>query len=183
MHSFNARRPAVLLGALCLVPGGAALAAGSSPTSAKTTISIKGGPSFQVNAYVKDSVHFVPGTVTVRSGTTVTMSNASRDPHTLSIVKASDLPRTQQQLDNCAICNTLSRAHGVDPNGPPPTGPPPKLLVDVGAAGFDAPGDSIFVGPKGRGSTVTFRVSAKPGAVLHFMCIIHPWMQGRLLVK
>ncbi len=183
MHSFISRRGlAILLGALCLISAGTALAASNAPSRAK--IAIKGVGSFKPNAYVKDSVHFVvPGPVTIRSGGTVTLSNTTMDPHTLSLVKKSDQPRTIAQVNNCAICNTIARSHGVDPNGPPPMGPPPKPLVDVGGPGFDTPGDSIFIGPKGHGSTVSFKVAAKPGTTLYFMCIIHPWMQGRFTVK
>jgi hypothetical protein len=38
------------------------------------------------------------------------------------------------------------------------------------------------VGPKGSGSTVKFKVTAKAGTTLHYLCIIHPWMQGRFRV-
>ncbi len=183
MYSLVSRRGrAVLIGALCVIPAGAALAAGQAPS--KVTIAIKGGSSFKPNGYIKDDVHFVlSGAVSIRSGGTVTLRNQSMDPHTLSLVRASDVPRKITQVENCTICNTLSLAHGVDPNGPPPMGPPPKPLVDVGSPGFDVPGDSIFVGPKGHGSTVSFKVTAKPGTTLHFMCIIHAWMQGTLTVK
>jgi hypothetical protein len=39
------------------------------------------------------------------------------------------------------------------------------------------------IGPKGHGSTVTFKVTARPGTILNFICAVHPWMQGRFLVK
>ena len=44
-------------------------------------------------------------------------------------------------------------------------------------------GDSVVIGPKGRGGPVTFKVTAHPGTVLSFICAFHPWMQGRFLVK
>jgi len=183
MHSFSSRRrQAALLGALCLVPAGAALAA--TVSTSKVTVRINGKASFKANAFIKDDVHFLTtGPVTIQSGGTVTLSNSSMDPHTFSLVKSSDVPRKIAQIDKCKICNTLSLAHGVDPNGPPPMGPPPHPLVNVGGPGFDTPGDSIFVGPKGHGSTVSFKVTAKPGTTLSFICIIHPWMDGRLIVK
>jgi plastocyanin len=173
---------AAAIGAVSLAVGGSALAAAvGSPSKAKITI--RGGESFKPNAFIRDTQRYVPGTTPIRSGGTVTMTNATDEPHTLSIVKSGDLPRTVGQVNNCSVCADITRAHGVDPNGPPPGGPPPNLVVDVGGTGFDQPGDSIFVGPKGSGSTVRFNVTAKAGTTLHYLCIIHPWMQGSLKVK
>jgi len=186
MQLSNARRALALamLGAALVVLAGSALAASSKGNgSGKAKIVIKGGASFKRNAYIKDSVHFVAGTVTVRSGGTVTLTNASKDPHTLSIVKQSQLPRTTSQIENCGVCGDLAKAHGVNPEGPPSSGPPPIPLVNVGPVGFDQSGDSVFIGPKGPGGQVILKVTAPSGTTLNFMCIIHPWMQGRILVK
>jgi plastocyanin len=186
MQLSNVRRALALamLGPALVVLTGSALAASSKGNgSGKAKIVIKGGASFKRNAYIKDSVHFVPGTVTVRSGGTVTLTNTGEDPHTLSIVKQSQLPHTISQVENCGICGELTKAHGVNPEGPPPSGPPPIPLVNVGPVGFDQPGDSVFIGPKGPGGQVIFKVTAASGTTLNFMCIIHPWMQGRILVK
>ena len=191
MRSWNWRRTLLtaLLGAAFLAVAGSAVAArgkghakgGKRPAKAKVVI--KGGESFKPNAYLKISFHFVPGTVPIRSGGTLTLANDTTDPHTLSIVEQSQLPRTFNQVEHCEICGAIAKSHGVNPEGPPPSGPPPIPLVNVGAAGFDTPGDSIFIGPKGHGGQVTFKVTARPGTILNFMCIIHPWMQGRFLVK
>jgi len=192
MQSSNTRRPlALAIGVVVLlVLAGSALAApgkgrgsGKGKGSGRATIVVKGGASFKRNAYIKDSVHFVAGTVTVRSGGTVTITNTTEDPHTLSIVKRSQLPSTIAQIENCGVCGELAKAHGVNPEGPPPSGPPPIPLVNVGPVGFDQAGDSVFIGPKGPGGRVTFNVTAPAGTTLNFMCIIHPWMQGRILVK
>ena len=184
MRSWNLRRTLVtaLLGAAFLAVAGSAIAAGGKgPAKAKEVI--KGGASFKPNAYIKDAVHFGAGTVAVRSGGQVTLTNTTTDPHTFSIVPRSQLPRTIKQVENCSVCGTIAKTHGVNPEGPPPEGPPPIPLVNIGPPGFDQPGDSIFVGPKGPGGQVTFKVTARPGTILNFMCIIHPWMQGRILVK
>lgn len=29
---------------------------------------------------------------------------------------------------------------------------------------------------------VTLTVTAKPGATLYFMCVVHPWMQAKIIV-
>jgi plastocyanin len=185
MHSLTSRRGrgGILFVALLLISAATAVAAGTAPSKAAVTIT--GGSTFKANEFVKDTVHYGPGTTTVRSGATITVNNrgAEPDPHTFSLVKKSDVPRTSHQAFNCKICEAITRAHGVDPNGPPPKGPPPIPLVNVGAPGFDVPGDSIFIGPKGHGGKVSFKVSAKKGTTLYFICIIHPWMQGKLVVK
>jgi plastocyanin len=185
MQSSNSRHALALavLGAALLILAASALAAGKGKGAANAKIVIKGGSTFKANAYIKDSVHFVAGTTTVRSGGTVTLTNTSEDPHTFSIVKQSQLPRSVAQVENCGICGELAKAHGVNPEGPPSSGPPPIPLVNVGPAGFNQPGDSVFVGPKGPGGRLTFKVTAPAGTTLNFMCIIHPWMQGRILVK
>jgi hypothetical protein len=169
---------AAVVGA-CAAVAVPALAA-SPPKHAKLVA--KGGESFKPNAYTKDSQHWVPGTVVIRAGGTLTVSNktTSGEPHTFSIVKKSDVPRTLNQVFNCAICNTIALSHGVNPNGPPPNGPPPITTVDVNNDGFNEPGDSQFVPPHG---TVHVQITAKRGTTLYFICIIHPWMQGVVKVK
>ena len=184
MQSLRPRRllAAAAVGAVALGVAGSALgAAGGAPSKAK--IAIRGGESFKPNAFVIDTQRYVPGTTPIRSGGTVTMTNATREPHTLSIVKRGDLPRTIGQVNNCRVCASITQSHGVDPNGPPPEGPPPNPVVDTGGKGFDQAGDSIFVGPKGSGSTVSFKVTARAGTTLPYICIIHPWMQGSLKVE
>ena len=57
---------------------------------------------------------------------------------------------------------------------------PAEMERHVGAAGFDQPGDSIFVAPHGK---MSFDVTAPAGTTLHFICAIHPWMQGRIRVR
>lgn len=142
----------------------------------KATLVIKGGSSFKINKYVKDSVHWTPGTVTIASGGSLTISNQSTDPdpHTFSIVKPSQLPKTDAQIENCEVCGQIAKAHGVNPSEPP-SGPPPVPTVDTGKDGFNEPGDSQAIGPH---QTLTLTITAKPGSKLSFMCAVHPWMQG-----
>jgi plastocyanin len=179
MQSWTSRR-VLAAGALgvVLATGGSALAAGGGPS--KATLVIKGGESFKTNAYIKSTLHFATGTVRVRSGATVTLLNTTGDPHTLSIVSPAQLPRTIGQVENCKVCKSIAKAHGVNPNEE--SGPPAHPLVNVGAPGFNQPGDSVIISPKGPHGKVTFKITAKPGTTLHFMCAIHPWMQGRFIV-
>jgi plastocyanin len=184
MHSWNSRRvlAAAVFGAALLSVAGSALGAGRKGP-AKAKIVIKGDESFKPNVYTKNTFHFVPGTVPIRSGGTVTLTNATADGHSLSIVTQSQLPRTIDQVNNCNACGAILNAHGINFEGPPTQGPPPHPVLNVGGAGFDTPGDSVVIGPKGRGGPVTFQVTARPGTILRFVCAFHPWMQGRFLVK
>ena len=185
MIAWKARRvlAAGAVGAALLALTGPAIGAGGKgPTKAK--VAIKGKDSFTPNAYLKFGEFFAPGTVTIRSGGTVTLTNGTDGPHTLSIVTKSQRPRTLEQVENCAVCGAILASHGINPEGPQTHGPPPHPIVDIGGAGFNAPGDSTVIGPKGRpGGRVTFKVTAPPGTTLNFICAIHPWMQGRFLVK
>jgi plastocyanin len=35
----------------------------------------------------------------------------------------------------------------------------------------------------GRDKTNTVKVTAKPGTTLYFLCAVHPWMQGKIVVE
>jgi plastocyanin len=184
MQSWSSRRKlaAAVFGAALLTVAGSALGAGGKgPATAR--IVIKGAESFKPNVYDKNTFHFEAGTVTIRSGGTVTLTNNTTDAHSLSIVTRAQLPRTINQINNCSVCGAILSSHGINLEGPPQHGPPPHRVVNVGGAGFDTSGDSVVIGPKGRGGPVTFKVTARPGTILRFMCAFHPWMQGRFLVK
>jgi hypothetical protein len=137
-----------VLGTVSLALAGSALGAGGKSKGkgkgpAKAKLVIKGTETFKRNAYIKDSVHFVAGTLAIRSGGTVTLTNTTDEPHTFSIVKPSQLPRTVKQIRECGVCREIAKSHGVNPEGPPLSGPPPIPLVNVGPEGFDESGDSI----------------------------------------
>lgn len=154
----------------------AAVPAFGAVAKKKATVKIVGGPTFKINRFASDTNRFAKDAYVIRTGGTLTIANKSGAPHTFSIVKRSQLPRTAKQINNCRVCEAIGAAHGVPPNG---DGPPTKLLVDVGNDGFDEPGDSIVVNPK---KTVKVKITAKAGTTLRFMCAIHPWMQAKLKV-
>jgi plastocyanin len=185
----NRRTPAALaavaaLGVSALAIGPAAAATKPKPKPAKNTIEARGTLKVKINGYIQDAQSFFPGTITVKPGTTITLRNKSAGgaPHSLSLLRKSALPKTGDEIMNCAACGPLMGAHQADPN----TGEVKVPVVDVGAPGFDTmgdaqnAGDSIFLPPQGK---VTFKVTAKKGSTLHFFCAIHPWMQGTIKVK
>jgi plastocyanin len=170
---------------LCLVVGatGVAVAAVPSSTTVKESQSLKMVP----NRYIQDGLRFNKDIYPVKSGGKVNFvfSVTSEGPHTLTIVNKKDLPRTAGAAFNCKICEKLGKAHGADPNSEAP----PKfqfLENGVGENGtppnLDRPGDSgVFMTNK-KGEKISFKVTAKKGKTLYFMCLIHPWMQGRIVV-
>ena len=156
------------------------------------TVTLKGTESFVANGHITADFRFSPGPLSVRSGETVTWQNTitAPDPHTISIVNASDLPTNVGQVFNCGapgtVCASILACHfpqGFAPGG----GPPPQVVLACGNAAngqLAAVGDSFLIPPPGFGpaalQTVIAKITAPPGTVLHYMCAIHPWMQGEI---
>jgi plastocyanin len=170
---------ATLVLALAVLGGTAAIAKAPKKAPKKTTIEMKGKTTVKRNKFIKDAVHFSPGKASIRSGGTLTLKNRSAEPHTFSIVKQSDVPKTPGKIFDCGspgtVCDTIFTALAPDPQGNPT-----KSVVDVGAAGIDQVGDTIVVDPK---KTQKVNVSASKGTTLHFICAFHAWMQGQLRVR
>jgi plastocyanin len=164
---------------------GVAVAANTAAAPRSVTVKQKFGLTLKPNRYLQDEMRFDKDVYTVKSGGKVVfeLTAPQEGPHTLSIVRAKDEPKTGAQLNHCKICEKLGQAHGADPNS---DAPPkfPYLENGVGQATpekIDRPGDSGISGDK-KGDKVTFTVTAKAGTTLHFMCLLHPWMQAQLKV-
>ena len=172
--------------ALCLTASGAGAAVaakkGPPPTHANVTAVQK--VAFKINRYVKDALRWNKDVYQLRSGGTLHVTNKANDgPHSFSVVKKSDLPRTLKQINQCSICQTIGQELGADPNS---DAPPAHLWAEDGVgqdtpANFDKPGDSAFIGPN-PGDSADLKVTAKKGTTLYFMCAIHPWMQAKVIV-
>ena len=179
----------VTVGALALtlaVGGSGAALAASSSAPARTTIKQRTGLAFKPNRYIKDKLRWNKDVYNVRSGGTlhVVASVLSEGPHTFTVVRKRDLPTRPRQLFTCKICAKLGAAHGADPNSPAP----PKFLFLENGKGqdtppkVDRPGDSAGIGFSKDDASVDLKVTAKKGTTLHFMCIVHPWMQAKVVV-
>jgi hypothetical protein len=166
---------------------GAAVAATDKPAPETATIKEKYSLKMEPNRYIQDDMRWAKDIYTVKSGGTVkvVLNKDQEGPHSFSVVRQKDLPKTADEAFNhCKPCKTLGEAHGADPNS---EGPPKFQYVENGKGQneppkLNKPGDSGITGPK-KGDTITFHVTAKAGKTLHFMCIIHPWMQAKLKVK
>jgi len=138
------------------------------------------------NRYILDGLRWNRDVYRVRSGGTLHVVNDApgEGPHTFTVVKKKDLPKTVKQTFNCEICNKLGAAHGADPN----SDAPPKFQYLENGVGqntppnVDRPGDSGVTGPGKKGESIDLHVTAKAGKTLHFMCLIHPWMQAKVIV-
>jgi plastocyanin len=147
-------------------------------------VDVKGLETFEANSLFLSNLRFTPENIKVDKGDKVTWSDVALTPvpHTITIVEAADLP---SNFAEAYICNWDKRILGFDGpclqfvdahGGIPPTTP----VVEVGRKGLDAPGDSIFLP---QTSSVSAQITAAPGSVLHYICIIHPWMQGSITVE
>jgi plastocyanin len=168
---FRAAALVVTVGGVAAVP---AIAATSAPS--KATLHTVGKPSFKINQYAQDGSHFDKSAVTIKSGGTLTVADKTGIPHTFTLVTKKQLPKSASQiLGDCKICDTIGAGHQLDANGNPTV-----LTVDPGNDGFNQSGDSQVIIPK---KSVKLKITAKKGTTLYYMCLIHPWMQGKLTVK
>jgi len=162
---------------VALVAGTAVAASKKAPK--KATITMKNPIKIKKNKYFQDGARFVPGSVVLASGGTLTLKNKGEAPHTFSIVAKKDVPKGTNGILSCGgpgtVCETIFTAHAFDQDGNPT-----KPVVDVGSPGIDQPGDSLAIAPK---STQKVNLSAKKGTRLYFICGIHAWMQGVIKVR
>jgi plastocyanin len=172
----------IVLTVVAILAGGS-IAGTKSPAA---VIKAVDGGKMVPNKYIQDEMHFAPGTINVKSGQSITFTFADRkqmDPHTLTIVKKSELPRTVAQVDTCNACETRASGHLKNPKAPPgPANGIVHWLLNVGQPGLDAPGDSVAIQQPGAHRSVTVVVSAPAGTTLYFLCAVHPWMQGKIVV-
>jgi plastocyanin len=155
----------------------------AAPAPSKATLKAVGKVEFKPNRYVKEGMRFDKDVLTIKSGGTLTLVDKTGAPHSFSLVKKGQVPRTMEQLQECfgpGPCDDLFVAHGaIDPE----TGEerdPTTPLVNVGKAGFDQPGDSVVIAPKQK---TKVKITAKKGTTLYYICGVHPWMQGKIVVK
>jgi hypothetical protein len=166
------------------VTGSAVAAGGKAPKRA--TIKAKQKVVMKPNRYVLDGLRWNKDVYRVRHNGTLHVVNAaaSEGPHTFTVVKKKDLPKNAKEAFNCKICNELGAAHGADPNS---DAPPTFQYLENGVGqhtppDVDRPGDSGVTGSGQQGESIDLKVTAPKGKVLHFMCLIHPWMQARVRV-
>jgi plastocyanin len=176
---------------VCVLAVGGAVATAAA-ASASHVIKAAEKDTVKINRYYGSGYHFAPGTLHVKSGSTITFEvpNSQGETHTLTIAPKADLPRTVAQVSNCTVCKQLAVGHLKNPGAAAHGGP---LVIahwilhagkaSDGSAGLSETGDSIAVQSGGAHNSITIKVTAKPGTTLHFFCAVHPWMQGKIVVS
>src|SRR3954452_6657077 len=96
--------------AAALVATGVAAAASSAAfaaSSAPSKVTIKESQTIKVkpNRYFQDGMRWAKDVYTIKSGGTLHVVNnkAGEGPHTFSVVKESDLPRTAKQFNRSSV--------------------------------------------------------------------------------
>lgn len=160
-----------LLTAMLVTLGGGASIAGSGDGLVRTI----GDETLTPNVQVQANLKFTPGKVRIGSGDSLTVRHDDKTtaPHTLTLVDASEQPQTFEDLFDPTFCPTCDAALGAHFSSFPPT-----AVVD-GGDGFNEVGDSVLFF---EDESLTVDVTAPSGATLAFICAIHPWMQGTLIV-
>jgi plastocyanin len=159
-----------------------AVAAVGVGSAAAAVVRTAGGPDMEPNGFITDTVHFAPGAITVRPNELVTWRDRDRspEPHTVTVVNRREQPRNIGQVFQCfgggGPC-ALANAHLADPNNP--ESDVARTRVEVGTAGMNTRGDSLYLAP---GRSISARVTATLGRTLYYFCAIHPWMQGSIRV-
>ena len=163
---------AVIAAAAVAVPA----LAGGAPT--RVTQKVVGSGKFVPNRSIADTMHFRKDQLSVAKGGTVRLVNTTGAPHTFSLVTKRQVPRKLADVDACfekGPCGKLAVEHGaVNPD----TGEeqdPTTPVVNKGKDGFNQPGDSVIIPPKGRLS-----VKVTSAQSLYYICAIHPWMLGAI---
>jgi hypothetical protein len=159
-------------------------AAGSVQASNPNTVTAVNRFSVDINDSLDVEFRFTPATLRIERGATLTFREGPPqppfvpvEPHTLSIVDRADLPRTLREVFFCPVCQPFLEAH--DPGND--QRPPFNFVVNRGRPGLNQPGDSLLV--TAEHPVTRARVTAPAGTTLHYLCAIHPWMQGRLIVE
>ncbi len=180
-----------------LMPAGAVgadPASGARASACGVTVKAMAGEKVAINKYFQDDMRFAPGTVRVKSGCTLTFEYGTpgqMEPHTLTVVPAAKLPKTARQVENCSVCN-VALAHLKNPKSPQTAGTPANPLVHpilhAGKPSDDLTldgqvGDSLAIEPVKGHKSITVTVTAPAGTVMHFLCAVHPWMQGKIIVS
>lgn len=186
MSSTHLRRALGL--ALVAAVGAAAVVSAATSASADPTSAGKAKPA-TITAFLKGNEMGFKGPGKVKSGADLRIVSTTDPekvgPHTFTLVKKRDLPETNKEMKDCEklksdLCKDIAKAHKANPEN----GTVKKPDVDVGKKGWDRSfgkkGDTWFVAQKGE--STERRVTAKPGTTLHYFCVIHPFMQGKIKV-
>ncbi len=187
------RKLLILVATVVLVVGGSPLAVGApsiaaEPAQVDTTavaaeVDVVTDFVFVPGKSLELDFYFDPASIAVQHGQRVRWVQVGpyEDPHTVTVVTKADLPQTFEESEACfaegAPCAEALAAHF--PEGE--QGPFVRR-VNVGRTGLDQPGDSVWLEPA-VGNRISAPITAPAGTTLYYLCALHPWMQGSIIVK
>jgi plastocyanin len=173
---------AAMVLAATTVGAGMALAGGhqkgrtpSGPIGAGGAVSTRGSESFEPNALIQATFRFSPDKIVVHHGQQVRWVHRdnSEEPHTVTIVNKDQVPTSADEVFSCKVCREALKSHFAG-------GKLKRKVDDNGDGGLDAAGDSLVFFP---GQPVSREITAPAGTKLFYVCAIHPWMQGKIVVR
>jgi hypothetical protein len=178
---------AAALGACAVVGLG-----GSASATPSSAVAKAGATKITAEFDRKNRDLFWDGPATVAAGDQLKIINNTNPraigPHTFSLVRKKDLPRTKNQIKACGkklkgICGAIVRWHDVNLD----TGQIGENPVEVGKHGWDQKGSEkrkgdSFALARGRGQSFKAPVTAPVGKTLYYICAVHPFMQGKIEV-
>jgi hypothetical protein len=171
MHRRNLVVAAVISVALLTAISTMTATAGTRTHQPAHVIRVLGQEDFEPNALIFSTFRFDPGRSAPHQGDIVRLVDKDQSqaaPHTLTIVRQSELPTTfDEVLFGCEACNRALDAHFATQ--------PPTRRVGLGN-GLNAIGDSMLIF---QGQSIQAPLTAPPGSTRYFLCAFHPWMQGR----
>ena len=164
---------AILLIAPSISSGTAAGGAPGPRNHDPQLVRLLGRETFEANTMISATFRFSPERMFPHTGERVAWLDQDHvpDPHTITVVRRSQLPTSLAEAFNCDACNAALDEHFGAGS--------PVTRVNAGLPGLDQPGDSLLLLD---GERIGAMISAPSGTHLFYLCAIHPWMQGKLRV-
>jgi plastocyanin len=155
--------------------------AGTSAAQDKT-IRTLGTEDVHINSKIFADLRFSPGHTTIKSGDQLALSHDDQtdEPHTLTIVNASERPSDAEGVFECGAPGTVCD-EAFTTVGPQIIDDTKSQFVNVaGGSGLDGRLDTLWLPP---GTSISVPVTAPSGTTLSYFCAIHAWMQGSITVN
>jgi plastocyanin len=170
------------MAAVVAVALASAVAFAATSAAQDKTIRTMGTEDVHINSKIFSNLRFSPGNTTLNSGDQLTLSHADKtdEPHTLTIVDASEVPSDVEGVFGCGAPGTVCD-EVFTTVGPQITDETQSQFINVaGGSGLDGRLDTLWLPP---GTSITVPVTAPSGTTLSYFCAIHAWMQGSITVR
>jgi plastocyanin len=170
------------IAAVAAVALASAVAFAATSAAQDKTIRTRGTEDVHINSKIFSNLRFSPGHTTLNSGDQLTLSHADAtdEPHTLTIVNASELPSDVEEVFECGAPGTLCD-EVFTTVAPQITDETQSQFINVaGGPGLDGRLDTLWLPPD---TSISAPVTAPSGTTLSYFCAIHAWMQGSITVR